>query len=116
MDPRKIHTRAYPDPGPPEIIDNPESILRRSPRIKISTIFRSPLRDNSVPENLLALPQSQANLVNPFRTRSLSDLGQSDSESSLLSPETSEHPSSRETTPSDSHFLHNVGAPHPRST
>ena len=58
MAPRKIHTRAYPDPNPPEIVDNPKSILRKSPRIKYSTIFRSPLRANSVPENLTALQQS----------------------------------------------------------
>ena len=71
MAPRKIHTRAYPDPDPPEIVDNPESILRKSPRIKFSIVFRSPLRANSVPKNLSALQQSQVDLVNPFRTRSL---------------------------------------------
>ena len=38
-----------------------------------------------------------------------------DSESSLSSPETSEHPDSRETTPPDLHFLHNLGVSHPRS-
>ena len=74
MAPRKIHTRAYPDPNPSGIVDNPESILRKSPKIKLSTVFRSPLRVNSVPENLAALKQSQADLRNPFRTRSLDDL------------------------------------------
>ena len=74
MDPRKIHTRAHPNPDPPEIVDNPESILRKSPRIKLSIVFRSPLRPNSVPENISALQQSQVDLVNPFRTRYLSDL------------------------------------------
>ena len=112
---RRIHTRAHPDPDPPEIVDDPESILRRSPRIKLSTIFRSPLRANSVPENLSTLPQSQADLVNPFRTRSLSDLGKSYFESLLSSPETSEHLGSRETTPPDLNFLHNLGVSHPRS-
>ena len=104
---RKIHTRAYPDPDPPEIVYNPESILRKSPKINLSTIFRSPLRANLVPENITALQQSQADLVNPLRTRSLGDLVQLDYESSLSSPETSEHLGSRETTPPDLHFLHN---------
>ena len=115
MAPRKIHTRAFPDPNPPEIVENPESILREYPKIKFSTIFRSPLRANSVPENLAALQQSQVDLRNPFRTRSLDDLDQLDSESSLSSPETREHPGSRETTPPDLHFLFNLGVSHPRS-
>ena len=116
MAPRKIHTRAYPHPDPPELVDNPEGILRKSPRIKLSTIFRSPLRANSVPENLSALQQSQTDLVNPFRTRSFDDIIQVDSESSLSSLETSEHAGNRETTPPDLHFLHNLGVSHPRSS
>ena len=112
---RKIHTRAYPDPDPPEIVDNPERILRKYPKIKSSTIFRSPFIANSVPENLAALQQSQVDLRNPFRTWSLGDFDQLYSESSLSSPETSEHPGSRETTPLDLHFLHNFGVSHPRS-
>ena len=115
MAPRKIHTRAYPDPDPPGIVDNPESILRKSPRIKLSTVFRSPLRANSVPENLSTLQQSQVDLVNPFRIRYLDDLDQLDSKSSFSSLETSEHPSSRETTPPDLYFLHNLGVSDPRS-
>ena len=59
MAPRKIHTRAYPNPNPPEIVDNLEGILRKSPKIKFSTVFRSPLRANSVPENLATLQESQ---------------------------------------------------------
>ena len=113
---RKIHTRAYPDPDPPEIVENPESIFRKSPKINLSTVFRSPLRANSVPENLSALQQSQVYLVNPFRTRSPGDLDQLDSESSLSSPQTSEPLGSTETTPPDLHFLHNLGVLHPRST
>jgi len=70
--PRKIHTRAYPDPDPLEIVDNPEKLLRKSP--KFSSIFKSSLRANSVPENLAALQQSLVDLRNPFRTRSLEDL------------------------------------------
>ena len=71
------------------------------------------MRANSVPENLAALQQSQADLINPFRTRYLGDLDQLDSESSLSSPETSEHPGSREKTPPDLHFLFNLGVSHP---
>ena len=113
--PRKIHTRAHPDPDPPEIIDNPENILRKSPGIKLSTVFRSPLRANSVLENISALQQSQVDLVNPFRTRSFDDIIQLDLESSLSSPEIIEHPGSIETTPPDLYFLHNLGVSHPRS-
>ena len=67
----------------------------KSPNIKFSTVFRSPFRANSIPENLVALQQSQVDLGNPFRTWSLDDLDQLDSESSLSSPKTSEHPGSR---------------------
>ena len=98
-----------------ETVDNLESILRKSPRIKISTIFISPLRANSVPENISALQQSQVDLRNPFRTRSLDDLDELDSESSLSSPDRSEHPGSRETTTPYLHFLHNFVFSHPRS-
>ena len=115
MAPRKIHTRAYPDPDPLEIVDNPKSILRESPRIKLSTVFISPLRANLVPENLFALQQSQVDLVNPFRTRSFDDIIQLDSDSSLSSLETTDHPSNREATPPNLHFLHNLGVSHPRS-
>ena len=73
------------------------------------------MRANSILENISALQQSQVDLVNPFRNRSLSDLDQLDSESSLSSPETSEPLGSRETTPLDLHFLHNLGVSHPRS-
>ena len=115
MAPRKIHTRAHPDPDPPEIVDNPERILRKSPKIESSTVFRSSLRANSVPENLSALQKSQTDFLNPFRTRSFGDLDQLDSKSSHSSPETSEPLGNRESTPPDLHFLLNLGVPHPRS-
>ena len=115
MAPRKIHTRAHPDPNPPEIVDDPESILWKSPKIKLSTVFISPLRAKSVPENLSALQQSPADLVNPFRTSSFDELYQLDYESSLPSPETSKHLGNRESTPPDLHFLLNLGVPHLRS-
>ena len=71
---RRVHTRAYPDPNPPEIVHNPESILRKSPKSKTSTVVRPVHRDNFVPENLTALQDSQVDLRNPFRTRSLNDI------------------------------------------
>ena len=90
MAPRKIHTRAYPDPDPLEIVDNPERILRKSPKIQLSTVFRSPLRANSVPEILSALQKSQTDFLNPFRTRSFGDLDQLYPEPSLSFLEASE--------------------------
>ena len=115
MAPRKIYTRAYPDPNPPEIVANPKRILRKFPKNKFSTVFRSPRRANSVSNNLTTLQQSQVDLRNLFRTRSLDDIIQIDSKSPLSSQDRSEHPSSRETTPPDLHFLHNFGFSHPRS-
>ena len=52
---RRIYNRAYLDPNPLEIVDNPESILMKSPKAKVSTIVRSLHRANSVPENITAL-------------------------------------------------------------
>ena len=81
---RRIYTRAYPDPNPPEIVDNPESILRRSPKSKTSTIVRPIHRANSFPKNPSALQDTQVDLPfvrNPSRTNSLGDIDQLDSES-----------------------------------
>ena len=113
---RRVHTRAHPNPNPPKIFDNPESILRKSPKAQTSTIVRPIQRANSVPENLAALQDSQVDLRNPFRTRSLDDIDQIDLEPSPSSQDRSEHLGSRETTPPNSHFLHNFGFSHPRST
>ena len=115
MAPRKINTRAYTDPNPPEIVENPERILRKSPKAKSSTVVIPFHRVNSVHENLVALQESQVDLRNPFRTRSLDDIDQIDLEPSLSSQDRSEHPGSRETIPPDSHFIHNFGFSHPRS-
>ena len=82
---RRVHTRAHPDPNPPEIVDNPERILRKSPKAKAPTIVRTLHRANSVPQNLAALQESQVDLRNPFRTRSLDDIDQIDLEPSLSS-------------------------------
>ena len=30
MAPKRIHTRRFPDPNPPKVVENPERILRRS--------------------------------------------------------------------------------------
>ena len=74
MDSKIIHTRAYPDPNPPETVDNPESILRKSPKPKTSTVVRLIHRANYVPKNILALQNTQVDLINPFITRSLDDI------------------------------------------
>ena len=71
---RKIHTRAYPDPNPPKIVDNLESILRKSPKSNTSIIVRPIHRANSAPEDLSALQNTQVDLRNPSRTNSLSDI------------------------------------------
>ena len=112
---RRVDTRAHPDPNPPEIVDNPERILRKSPKAPASTIVRPVQRANSVPENLTSLQYSQVDLRNPFRTMSLGDIYQTDFEPSPLSKDSGENTGSRETTPPDLHFLHNFGFSHPRS-
>ena len=113
-----IHTRAYPDPNPPEIVDNPESILRKSPKSKTSTVVRPIHRADSVPENITALQDTQVDLPfikKPSRTKSLSDIDQIDFESPHSPHHSGEHTVSRETTPPDLHFIHNFGFFHPRS-
>ena len=75
---RRVHTRAYPNPNPPEIVENPERILRKSPKAKNSTIVRPFHIANYVPENLIALQDSQVDLRNTFRTRSHDDIYQID--------------------------------------
>ena len=115
---RRIYTRAYPDPNAPEIFDNPESILWKSPKSKTSTIVRPIHRANSVPENLTALQDTQVDLPsirNPSRTKSLSDIDHIDFESPHSPQHSGEHTDSRETTPLDLHFIHNFGFSHPRS-
>ena len=105
---RRIHTRAHPDPNPPEIVDNPEIILRKSPKVQASTIFR--------PVHITALQDSQVDLRNPFRTRSLDNIDQIDFEPSHSPQHSGENSVNRETTPLDLHFLHNFGFSHPRSS
>ena len=79
---KRVYPRAFLDPNPPEIVDNPEIILRKSPKSKTSTVVRPIHRDNSVLENLLALKNTQVDLRNPSRTKSLSDNDQIDFEPS----------------------------------
>ena len=112
---RRIHTKAHPDPNPPEIVDNPENILRKSPKSKTSTVVRPVHRADSIPENLTALQDSQVDLRNPFKTRSLDDIDQTDFEPSPLSQDIGKNTGNRETTPHDLHFLHNFGFSHPKS-
>ena len=71
---RRVHTRAYLDPNTSDIVDNLERILRKSPNSKTSTVVRPVHRVNSVPENLTTLQNSQVELRNQFRTRSLDDI------------------------------------------
>ena len=76
---RRIYTRAYPNPNPPEIVDNPESILRKSHKSKTSTVVRPIHRADSVPGNLSALQDTQVDLPfirKPYRIKSLSDTDQ----------------------------------------
>ena len=56
---RIIHTIAFPDPNPPEIVDNPEKILKRTPASRGSTISNNIHRANYAPEDL-------ASLLGPF--------------------------------------------------
>lgn len=71
---RRVFNRAYPDPNPHEIVDNLEIIPRKFPKSKNATAVRPIHRADSVPENLTALQNSQVDLRNPFRTKSLSDI------------------------------------------
>ena len=76
---RTIHTRAYTNPDPPEIVDNPESILKEAHTPKRSTISKHIHRANSAPEDLTALSHFHFDLDLPnnlSRTRSFSSLDQ----------------------------------------
>ena len=114
---KRIHTRAQPDPNPPEIVDNPERILKNLHKSKDPTISRLIDRANSTPENLATLRDTQVDL--PFsrlpRTRSLSGIDQPDSKPPSSPQHSGDHSSSRETTPPDLHFIHNFGSSHPRT-
>lgn len=118
---RNIHTRAYPDPNPPEIVDNPESILKGTPTLKISTIPKHIHRDNSSLEDLTALSHFHLDLDLPnnlSRTRSFSSLDQPDPELPDSPKQGGRHLGNRQTppTPPDLHFIRNLGLSHPRST
>ena len=110
---RTIHTRAYPNPKPPEIVDNPKSILKKSPTPKIPTISSHIHRANSTPEDFTALSDIHLDLDLPSklpRTRSFSALDQPELE--LLGSPPRETPPS---TPPDIHFVENLGLSHPKS-
>ena len=112
---RRVYTRDFPDPNPPKIVDNLESFLRKSPKSKTSTVVKPIDRANSVPKNLLALKNTQFDLRNPSKTKSLSDIDQIDFEPSHSPLHSGEHTDNRETTPPDLHFIHNFGFYHSRS-
>ena len=121
LDFRTIHTRAYPNPDPPEIVDNPESILKGAPTPKIPTISSHIHRDNSAPENLIALAPFLPNLDLPnglLRTRSFNHLDQQDLEPYSTPSHSGQHTRDGGTppfTPPSIHFIQNLGLSHPRS-
>ena len=74
---RTIHRRAYPNPNPPEIVENPKNILKISPAPIRPTISSHIHRDNSAPEDFTALldPPFDLDLPNRLpRTRSFNVL------------------------------------------
>ena len=78
---RKIHTRAYPDPNPPEIVDNPERILRKYFTSRDPTIVKPIHKANLAPENLAALSDTQFYLELPSdlpRTKSFNGIDKTD--------------------------------------
>ena len=117
---RRIHTRAYPDPNPPEIVDNPERILWKSLTSRESTIVRHIHRANSTSEDFVALSDTQFGLDLPSylpRTKSFSDIDHTDFEPPSSPPHSGQHISDRETppsTPPDIHLIHNFGLSHPK--
>ena len=118
---RTIHTRAYPNPDPPEIVDNPESILKGAPTPNRPTISSHIHRANSAPENLTALAPFLPDLDLPnslSRTRSVNHLDQQDLEPHSTPSHSGQHTRDRGTppsTPPDIHFIQNLGLSHPRS-
>ena len=100
---RTIHTRAYPNPNPPEVVDNPESILRKPYTYRDPTIIRHINRANSAPENFAALSNTQIDLDLPSnlpRTQSLSAIEQTDFEPPILPPHSGKNIRDRESPPS----------------
>ena len=86
---RTIHTRAYPDPNPPEIVYNPGSILRKSHTPRDPTIFIPIHRPNITPENLAAISDTQFDLDFPSnlpRAKSFSGIYQIDFEPASSPP------------------------------
>ena len=122
MGSRTIHTRAYPNPNPPEIVDNPESILQISPTPKRPTISSHIHRANSTPENFTALSYLFFDLGTRNslpRTRSFGVLDQPDLKLPDSPPQSGKHIRDSETppsTPPDIHFIQNLGLSHPKST
>ena len=118
---RKIYTRAYPDPNPPKIVDNPERIIWKSLTSRDPTIVRPIHRANSTPGNLASLSDNQFYLGLPCklpRTKSFSGIDQTYFEPPSSPPHSGQHISDTETppsTPPDIHFIHNLGLSHPRS-
>ena len=121
MDSRTVYTRAYPNPNPPEIVDNPERILRKYPTPGKPTIIRSIYRANSAPEHFIALSYTHFDLELPSglpRTKSFSALYQTNLELPISPSHNAQHIRDRETppsTPPSIHFIQNLGIYHPKS-
>ena len=119
---RTIHTRAYPDPNPPEIVDNLESILRNSFTSRGPNIVRPIHRANSALGNLSDLSDTQIDLDLPSnlpRNKSFSGIDETDFEPPSSTPHSGQHIGDRETppsTPPDIHLIHNLGLSHPNFT
>ena len=116
-----IHTRAYPNPDPPEIVDNLENILKGAPTPKRPTISSHIHRAHSTPEDLTALSCLHLDLEPPNnlpRIRSFNHLDQPDIEFHSSPSHSGQHTRDRGTppsTPPDIHFIQNLGLSHPIS-
>lgn len=117
---RTIHTRGYHNPDPPEIVENPEIILRKSPTPRRPTISGHIHRANSAPKDFTALSDPLFDLDSQKRlptTRSFSALDQLDLQFFGSPSHSGQHIKDRGTppsTPPDIHFIQNLGLCHPK--
>ena len=59
MAPRRIFTKSHPEPNPPGIVENPEKILRKTPRSESYNVSKPIHKASSLPENLKNLQDIQ---------------------------------------------------------
>ena len=84
---KRIFTRSHPNPNPHAIVDNPEKILRKTPRSENPTINKPLHKAISLPENLATLQDIQFNLhfeQSLFKTKSHSWIAQTVFDPSVL--------------------------------